>query len=830
MSRTNEESEVIGHYLVPAHGRPAQPLLHESTALFQDVISDKLVAVETAVESDVAKLNQFFLVLNWSSDAKGSGSPEAQDSADATAASAAASKASVMVKQRTLLMIAAHAGSLRVLSYLLAKGAEPGRKAPDGITAYEMALAGDTSQAPTAVAMMRDADSHPSSSTRSSSTTENHSYSGTDAAMRANSRDLGESEGSTYSTTDLTRPEYSTDDFRMFNFKVLRCSKRHAHDWRACPFAHPTENARRRDPREFKYCALACPDYKQGFCIRGDVCPYAHGVFECWLHPSRYRTQLCKDGSNCHRPVCFFAHSLTELRAPTYTWVPTPADVARTPTVGPNGTVNVPAATGGEATDGDVVSTSGGGAPRGQSVPQSASAGLLSQRSGSGTGVVCSPQSSATEAMLLKGISADSSGLSSGASTAGAGSGTGATTHCSSPRTVGGLAGGSGSGSGSAGDTNGCGSRHGSGSPTGSVSSKDGTSGCEPTAIHLPYANGNGTPMGKDAVLGKGGHGPNLTQPNPAAAMLGFTAPRMSNAFARRHGLNPRDNPMINLQKIALQSQQQAAVALAAQQQPVQQQQPAQVQQVGGRRSGLLNGLHGAGGGAASMMAFGADGARSGGGGSAAANGLSDAVHLAALHQSQNAAAAMTRLSMANGGGGGGAGTFTTPAFAMTALPQSSPHAHAHHHGHHHGSHHHMSHHQQQLVIGNAGGGGVSVADQQALLAAQLAALNMQGQAGMHHVQRHQQVQQSHHQHQQQQHVVGLTMGAMGVGALNGITAAVAGMGIGGGGTAISIPYMAAGQPVLMHHQGMYGAVPGTLYDPQQQHLIAAMSGTQAEV
>ncbi len=89
------------------------------------------------------------------------------------------------------------------------------------------------------------------------------------------------------------------------------------------------------------------------------------------------------------------------------------------------------------------------------------------------------------------------------------------------------------------------------------------------------------------AVLGKGGHGPNLTQPNPAASMLGFTAPRMSNAFARRHGLNPRDNPMINLQKIALQSQQQAAVALAAQQQQqvqVQQQQQAQVQQVSGRR------------------------------------------------------------------------------------------------------------------------------------------------------------------------------------------------------------------------------------------------------
>jgi hypothetical protein len=74
---------------------------------------------------------------------------------------------------------------------------------------------------------------------------------------------------------------------------------------------------------------FASPRLPQGFCIRGDLCPYAHGVFECWLHPSRYRTQLCKDGATCHRPVCFFAHSLNELRAPTFTWLPSPADVAR---------------------------------------------------------------------------------------------------------------------------------------------------------------------------------------------------------------------------------------------------------------------------------------------------------------------------------------------------------------------------------------------------------------------------------------------------------------------------------------------------------------------
>jgi hypothetical protein len=34
------------------------------------------------------------------------------------------------------------------------------------------------------------------------------------------------------------------------------------------------------------------------------------------LHPTRYRTQLCNDGSNCRRKICFFAHSLDELRVP----------------------------------------------------------------------------------------------------------------------------------------------------------------------------------------------------------------------------------------------------------------------------------------------------------------------------------------------------------------------------------------------------------------------------------------------------------------------------------------------------------------------------------
>ena len=31
----------------------------------------------------------------------------------------------------------------------------------------------------------------------------------------------------------------------------------------------------------------------------------------------RYRTQLCNDGIKCRRHICFFAHSLEELRVPT---------------------------------------------------------------------------------------------------------------------------------------------------------------------------------------------------------------------------------------------------------------------------------------------------------------------------------------------------------------------------------------------------------------------------------------------------------------------------------------------------------------------------------
>lgn len=107
---------------------------------------------------------------------------------------------------------------------------------------------------------------------------------------------------------------FACDEFRMYEFKVRRCARGRSHDWTECPFAHPGEKARRRDPRKHHYSGTSCPEFRKGSCRRGDSCELAHGVFECWLHPARYRTQPCKDGTSCRRRICFFAHTPEQLR------------------------------------------------------------------------------------------------------------------------------------------------------------------------------------------------------------------------------------------------------------------------------------------------------------------------------------------------------------------------------------------------------------------------------------------------------------------------------------------------------------------------------------
>ncbi|PUZ66388.1 hypothetical protein GQ55_3G303700 [Panicum hallii var. hallii] len=115
--------------------------------------------------------------------------------------------------------------------------------------------------------------------------------------------------------------------FWLYVYKVQRCPEMSSHDWKACPYAHIGERARRRDPRRFPYLAAPCAEYLASrrqhllartgaapSCARGLWCRQAHGSFELWLHPARFRTRMCERGVGCPRPICFFAHFPAELR------------------------------------------------------------------------------------------------------------------------------------------------------------------------------------------------------------------------------------------------------------------------------------------------------------------------------------------------------------------------------------------------------------------------------------------------------------------------------------------------------------------------------------
>lgn len=58
-------------------------------------------------------------------------------------------------------------------------------------------------------------------------------------------------------------PSAMLDTAATTHAQVLPCSKRFCHDWVTCPFAHPAEKAKRRDPRAYTYTGVACPDQKK---------------------------------------------------------------------------------------------------------------------------------------------------------------------------------------------------------------------------------------------------------------------------------------------------------------------------------------------------------------------------------------------------------------------------------------------------------------------------------------------------------------------------------------------------------------------------------------
>ncbi|XP_044978736.1 zinc finger CCCH domain-containing protein 33-like [Hordeum vulgare subsp. vulgare] len=228
---------------------------------------------------------------------------------------------------RTPAMVAALYGSTTVLSYVLSIAPSEAARASasDGATPLLLAHQGRAPSAPHAARLLLTAgassssllalQAHPLNHQNQNQNSPTKKDSPPDSRRTTTKKDY--SSASDSQTEDINAGVFATDDFRMYSFKVNPCSRAYTHDWTECPFAHPGENARRRDPRRVPYSCVPCPDFRRdpAACRKGDACEYAHGVFESWLHPAQYRTRLCKDEVGCPRRICFFAHGARQLRA-----------------------------------------------------------------------------------------------------------------------------------------------------------------------------------------------------------------------------------------------------------------------------------------------------------------------------------------------------------------------------------------------------------------------------------------------------------------------------------------------------------------------------------
>ncbi|CAI9762254.1 unnamed protein product [Fraxinus pennsylvanica] len=263
------------------------------------------------------------------------------------------------LEKRTPVMIASLYGNTEVLKYILGTGKVDVNRscASDGATALHCAAAGGSWSSVEVVKLLIDASANFSAvdangkkpgdliapCIKSSSNSKRKTLEMLLNGLTVEAGDEEDEQGNRTPTAekkeypiDVSLPDinngiYGTDEFRMYSFKVKPCSRAYSHDWTECPFVHPGENARRRDPRKYHYTCVPCPEFKKGSCAKADACEYAHGVFESWLHPAQYRTRLCKDETRCSRKVCFFAHKPEELRplyASTGSAMPSPKSVS----------------------------------------------------------------------------------------------------------------------------------------------------------------------------------------------------------------------------------------------------------------------------------------------------------------------------------------------------------------------------------------------------------------------------------------------------------------------------------------------------------------------
>ncbi|CAA2983220.1 zinc finger CCCH domain-containing 29-like [Olea europaea subsp. europaea] len=263
------------------------------------------------------------------------------------------------LEKRTPVMIASFYGNTEVLKYILGTGKVDINRScgSDGATALHCAAAGGSWSSVEVVKLLIDASANfcavdangkkpgdlIAPCIKSSSNSKRKTLEMLLNGLNVEAGDEEDEQGNRTPTAekkeypiDVSLPDinngiYGTDEFRMYSFKVKPCSRAYSHDWTECPFVHPGENARRRDPRKYHYTCVPCPEFKKGTCAKADACEYAHGVFESWLHPAQYRTRLCKDETGCSRKVCFFAHKPEELRplyASTGSAMPSPKSVS----------------------------------------------------------------------------------------------------------------------------------------------------------------------------------------------------------------------------------------------------------------------------------------------------------------------------------------------------------------------------------------------------------------------------------------------------------------------------------------------------------------------
>ncbi|GAA0162112.1 hypothetical protein LIER_18279 [Lithospermum erythrorhizon] len=98
-------------------------------------------------------------------------------------------------------------------------------------------------------------------------------------------------------------------------YKIKRCPNEEPHDLARCLYTHIGDIYRRDHSLYYpEYCTSKLNH--NSVCIMGDRCRFAHGPYEYFYHPGRYRTEYCNFGVDCNTIGCPFVHNSSQFRRP----------------------------------------------------------------------------------------------------------------------------------------------------------------------------------------------------------------------------------------------------------------------------------------------------------------------------------------------------------------------------------------------------------------------------------------------------------------------------------------------------------------------------------